>query len=236
MSHELKISVGQYSDKGRKETNQDFHGIYIPKEPQLSSKGIAIALADGISSSAVSQVASQYAVTGFLEDYYCTSDAWSVKTSAVRILNATNSWLHSQTQQSQYRYDMDKGYVCTLSAMVIKSHTAHIFHIGDSRIYRLRGNALEQLTSDHRVWLAQDQSYLSRALGVNPQLDIDYQSLQVEKGDVFLFATDGVYEKVDAKYLARLINEHAGAADEAVKLIVEEAYKQGSTDNLTVQD
>ena len=72
MSHQLKISVGQYSDKGRKETNQDFHGIYLPEEPQLSSKGIAVALADGISSSDVSQIASQSAVTGFLEDYYCT--------------------------------------------------------------------------------------------------------------------------------------------------------------------
>jgi serine/threonine protein phosphatase PrpC len=67
MSPELKISAGQYSDKGRKETNQDFHGIYVPVEPQLSAKGIAIALADGISSSAVSDVASQYAVTGFLK-------------------------------------------------------------------------------------------------------------------------------------------------------------------------
>ena len=168
MSPELKISAGQYSDKGRKETNQDFHGIYVPKEPQLSAKGIAIALADGISSSAVSDVASQYAVTGFLEDYYCTSEAWSVKTSAERILSATNSWLHAQTQKSPYRYDKDKGYVCTLSAMVIKSTTAHIFHVGDSRIYRLRGKALEQLTSDHRVWISQGQSYLGRALGFKP--------------------------------------------------------------------
>ena len=50
MPRELKISVGQYSDKGRKETNQDFHGVLIPNEPLLSAKGIAIVLADGISS------------------------------------------------------------------------------------------------------------------------------------------------------------------------------------------
>src|SRR4051812_21596994 len=137
MTSQLKLSVGQHSDKGRKESNQDFHGIYIPTEPQLSSKGIAIAVADGISSSEVSHIASQSAVTSFLEDYYCTSDAWSVKTSVERVLVATNSWLHSQTQKSQYRYDKDRGYVCTLSAMVIKSTTAHIFHVGDTRIYQL---------------------------------------------------------------------------------------------------
>jgi len=238
MSPELKISAGQYSDKGRKETNQDFHGICVPNEPQLSAKGIAVALADGISSSAVSDVASQYAVAGFLEDYYCTSEAWSVKTSAERILSATNSWLHAQTQKSQYRYDKDKGYVCTLSAMVIKSTTAHIFHVGDSRIYRLRGRALEQLTSDHRVWIAQGQSYLGRALGFKPQLEIDYQTQQVEQGDIFLLATDGVYEHVSEHDMAGIIHGSADAPeglDTAAKAIVEKALQQGSADNLTAQ-
>ena len=138
MPSTLKISAGQYSDKGRKDTNQDFHGIFIPPDLQLSSKGIAIALADGISSSDVSQLASQAAVAGFLEDYFCTSEAWTVKKSAQSVLCAINSWLYAQTRQSQYRYDKDKGYVCTFSAMVLKSTTAHLFHIGDTRIYRLR--------------------------------------------------------------------------------------------------
>src|ERR1044071_9292279 len=158
MTDQLKISVGQHSDKGRKEINQDFDGVYIPKEPQLSTKGVAIDMADGISSSDVSQIASQFAVTGFLEDYYCTSDAWSVKTSAQRVLIATNSWLHSQTQQSHYRYDKDKGYVCTFSAMVLKSTTAHLFHVGDARIYRKRGARLERLTEDHRVKVSAEES------------------------------------------------------------------------------
>ncbi len=235
MSSHIKISTGQHSDKGRKEINQDFHGIYIPKEPQLSAKGIAIALADGISSSAVSQIASQTTVTSFLEDYFCTSEAWSVKKSAQRVLMATNSWLYSQSQQSQYRYDKDRGYVCTLSAMVIKSTTAHLFHLGDSRIYRLRDNTLEQLTNDHRLWVSEDKSYLSRALGINPQLEIDYQALQLEKGDVFVFATDGVYEHTNAQFIIQAISTHHGDLNQAAKAITDEAYKQGSTDNLTTQ-
>ncbi len=139
----LKVSVGQHSDKGRKEVNQDFHGVLIPHEPMLSAKGIVIALADGISSSEVSQVAAEFSVRAFLDDYYCTSEAWSVKRSAERVLTATNAWLHSRTQQSQYRYDDDRGYVCTLSALVIKSSTAHLFHVGDTRIYRLHGQSME---------------------------------------------------------------------------------------------
>jgi serine/threonine protein phosphatase PrpC len=235
MSSELKISTGQYSDKGRKETNQDFHGVCIPAETQLHSKGIAIALADGISSSDVSHIASASAVKAFLEDYYCTSEAWSVKTSAQRVLVATNSWLHAQTRRSQNPYDKDKGYVCTLSALVIKSTTAHSFHIGDARIYRVRGNALEQLTNDHRVHVSSEQSYLSRALGMSPQLEIDYQAHQLETGDLFVLATDGVYEHVDARFVASMIHAHANDLDAAAKLIVEAAYERGSPDNLTLQ-
>ena len=72
MPEQLKISVGQHSSPGRKPVNQDFHGVYIPEEPALSGKGIAVAIADGISSSTVSQIASETAVKSFLEDYYCT--------------------------------------------------------------------------------------------------------------------------------------------------------------------
>ncbi len=235
MPRELKISVGQHSDKGRKETNQDFHGVLIPTEPLLSLKGIAIVLADGISSSSVSRVASESAVKGFLTDYYCTSESWSVRTSAQRVLEATNSWLHAQTRRSQYSYDRDKGYVCTLSAMVIKSTTAHIFHIGDSRIYRVSGNSLEQLTNDHRVVISSVQSYLGRALGVNPQVEIDYQTLKVEKGDTFLLATDGIYEHVGPRDLAKAIRDGADDLDQAAKAIVALAFECGSQDNLTAQ-
>jgi serine/threonine protein phosphatase PrpC len=235
MSGQLKISVGQHSDRGRKAINQDFHGVYSPKEPLLSAKGIAIALADGISSSDVSHIASEATVKGFLEDYFCTSEAWSVKKSAQRVLTATNSWLHSQSQQSQFRFDKDRGYVCTLSAMVIKSTTAHIFHVGDTRIYRLHENGLEQLTQDHRFWLSKDKSYLSRALGINPYLEIDYQTLSIDEGDIFVFATDGIYEFTPDLFIINAIHQYGNDLDAAAKAIVDDAYQLGSTDNLTVQ-
>lgn len=235
MARELRVSVGQYSDKGRKPANQDFHGALIPEEPLLSNKGIAVVLADGISSSDVGHIASESAVKSFLTDYYCTSESWTVKTSAHRVIAATNSWLYSQTRRSQYAYDKDRGYVCTLSAMVIKSTSAHLFHIGDSRIYRLSGNALEQLTNDHRVVISSEQSYLSRALGVNQQIEIDYRVLKIEIGDTFLLATDGVYEHVNARFVADAIKQNANDLDAAAEAIVEEAFQNGSGDNLTAQ-
>ncbi|WP_166304183.1 bifunctional protein-serine/threonine kinase/phosphatase [Bradyrhizobium sp. 2S1] len=235
MPRALKISVGQFSDKGRKDTNQDFHGVLIPDEPLLGLKGIAVVLADGISSSSVSRIAAESAVKSFLTDYYCTSESWSVKSSAQRVLEATNSWLHAQTRRSQNPYDKDKGYVCTLSAMVIRSTTAHLFHVGDSRIYRVAGTSLEQLTNDHRVVISSQQSYLGRALGVNPQLEIDYQNLPLERGDTFLLVTDGIYEHFAPRQLAKTILDGAGDLDATAKSIVEQAYENGSPDNLTAQ-
>ncbi len=215
--------------------NQDFHGALIPTEPLLSLKGISVVIADGISSSEVSHVASKSAVKSFLTDYYCTSESWSVKTSAQRVLAATNAWLHSQTRRSQYAYDKDKGYVCTFSALVIKSTTAHIFHAGDCRIYRLAGHTLEQLTDDHRVIVSTEQTYLGRALGINPQIEIDYQALPIETGDIFLLLTDGVYEHVSGRLMANTVRGYAGDLDAAAKRIVDEALEHGSRDNLTIQ-
>jgi serine/threonine protein phosphatase PrpC/predicted Ser/Thr protein kinase len=235
MPNQLNIAVGQCSDKGRKDVNQDVFGVVIPKEPHLSLKGVAIALADGISSSSVSQIASETAIKSFLEDYFCTSEANSVKNSALQVINATNSWLHNLTQQSQYRYDKDRGYVCTLSALIIKSTTAHILHVGDSRIYHLRNNKLEQLTQDHRHWISETESYLSRALGIHPHVDIDYQALPIERGDIFILATDGVYEFVDQTFIINSVHEQHQDLNKAAEAIVAEAYENGSDDNLTIQ-
>ena len=127
MTEEINVSIGQYSDKGRKADNQDSHGSFIPNPPLLTLKGIAIAMADGISSSDNSHIASETAVKSFLEDYYCTPDVWSVRKSAQRVIQASNSWLYSQTRRSQYAWERDKGYICTFSALILKSTQAHIF-------------------------------------------------------------------------------------------------------------
>jgi serine/threonine protein phosphatase PrpC len=231
----LTISLGQHSDKGRKPSNQDFYGAYLPNESLRATKGIAIALADGISSSEVSREASEAAVGGFLTDYYATPATWAVKTSAQRVLQATNAWLYAQTRQSQYRYDLDRGYVCTLSAIVIKSTTAHLFHVGDSRIYQLAGNTLEPLTEDHRFWSSREVSHLSRAMGAGQHLELDYRRLSISAGDVFVLTTDGVHEWLTAANMGAIIHAHWGDLDAAAEALIAAAIESGSDDNLTVQ-
>ena len=234
MAQPLEVSIGRATHKGVKPINQDYSGSLVPKEPLLSSKGVVLAMADGVSSSKVSQVASQAAVSGFLEDYYCTSDSWSVKTSVQKVVKSINSWLYAQTRNSPYRFERDTGYICTFSALVLKSNTAHLFHSGDTRIYRLCEGQLEQLTEDHRRVVSAEVSYLTRALGVDQTLEIDYQNISIEKGDVFVLATDGVYEFVNGQHISDAIT-NADTLDSAATSLVELALERGSDDNLSIQ-
>jgi serine/threonine protein phosphatase PrpC len=234
VSQPLGVSIGSATNKGIKSINQDFMGSVVPDEPLLSAKGIVLAMADGISSSQVSQMASQTAISSFLDDYYCTSESWSVKTSVQKVMKSINSWLYAQTRNSPYRYEKDKGYICTFSALVLKSNTVHVFHSGDTRVYRLASGHLEQLTEDHRRVVSAEVSYLSRALGIGQTLEIDYQSQLIEQGDTFIIATDGIYEFIESQKIVNTI-EGAYTPEIAANAILEEALNQGSDDNLSIQ-
>ncbi|MDO9423748.1 MAG: bifunctional protein-serine/threonine kinase/phosphatase [Methylobacter sp.] len=226
----LNVSIGSASDKGIKPENEDFFGSLIPEGPQLTHKGIAVAIADGMSGSDAGKQASHCCVISFLSDYYSTPDSWSVKHAGQKILSATNSWLYSQ---GQIRYESTKGMVSTLSIIVLKSTTAHIFHIGDTRIYRLRQGDFEQITRDHRIWV-KEKNYLNRAMGIEPRLEIDYQSRPLEKGDLFLLTTDGIHDFIDEKTLKKCVQEDADLTLIAEK-IMQQAEGNHSDDNLTCQ-
>ncbi|WP_434289037.1 protein kinase domain-containing protein [Celeribacter sp. SCSIO 80788] len=227
----LHVSLGQFSSAGRKSENQDFHGAILPEGRALTLKGIALAIADGISSSKVSAEAAETTVKSLLSDYYATPESWTVKTAASRVISASNAWLHGRNAGLG---DMDTGRVCTLSAMILKGREAHLFHIGDSRIQRLVGKSLEPLTVDHRVRLSQDESYLGRALGVEPNIEIDYRKLPLTLGDLFMLSTDGVHEVIDGKDVLAALDA-TETLEAAAQRLVEVALEKGSNDNLTVQ-
>ncbi len=230
-SDTLQVSIGQHSSAGRKAENQDFHGAMVPEGSMVEMKGIALAIADGISTSPVARVAAETAVKSFLTDYYCTSDAWTVKTAASRVIDATSSWLHAQ---SRHVSDRNLAHVATLSALVLKQSRAHCFHVGDGRISRIDGRDLEPLTSEHRHRLSNDESYLGRALGLLPAVEIDYRQLRVEVGEVFVLTTDGVHDHVSSRQIAHRIAT-ASDLDQAAAAVVQDALEAGSEDNLTIQ-
>jgi serine/threonine protein phosphatase PrpC len=231
MNAQLAISFGQASSAGIKPENQDCYAIEIPAEPLATTKGIVIALADGVSGSEAGREASHAAIKGFMSDYFSTPESWTVKTSVQKILSALNQWLH---RNSQRRFETQNAMVTTFSALILKSNSAYVFHVGDSRIYRLRNDMLEQLTQDHRVVISQDKAYLSRALGMDLRLDVDFREFPLELGDRFIFVTDGVYEFIrDEQYQIQI--QAAQDLTAAANAIMAMALHNGSDDNLTCQ-
>ncbi|ARD20437.1 bifunctional protein-serine/threonine kinase/phosphatase [Shewanella japonica] len=238
MQNSLKLTIAQQSVCGLKQINQDCCGSMQPDNALIHSKGAVVAIADGISSSDVSGVASESAISNFISDYYATSEAWSVKKSALKVLQALNHWLYAQSQNGPHRHDLNKGYVCTFSGLVFKSNTAHIFHCGDSRIYQLSGNSLEQLTEDHRRYVDDEVSYLNQALGINPLLNSDYHSCSINLGDIFVLTTDGVHEFLTTRTIANAINdalEQNRDLTNVAQELVQQALDAGSDDNLSIQ-
>lgn len=232
MSTSLQIKSSYYSIAGIKEQNEDACGVMVPDEPLLTTKGIALVVADGMSASDDGKQASEGCVKSFLSDYFSTPETWSVKNSGQKILSALNRWLHGQGQR---QYQSNKGMVTTLSALVFKSNTAYIFHVGDTRIYRLRGNELEKQTNDHRFVASENKTYLSRALGIDLRVDIDFKTLDVEVDDIFIQLTDGAYEFITDSLIKEITLKNSNNLNEAAKEIVLLALKNKSDDNLTCQ-
>lgn len=233
MTAKLRVAVGSCSVKGLKEENQDSLGYFIPDNLNLlSAKGAAFTLADGVSSSAEAKQASQACVTGFLSDYFSTPDSWSVKKSGGKVLTSINTWLYGQSNQFQ---DASRGLASTFCGLVIKSTTAHLFHVGDSRIYLLRKNTIEQLTVDHRIQMPGQKEYLGRAMGVDYRLDIDYKTLSVELGDMFFISTDGVHDFLSDKTLQNILSTGEKDLTKLCEQIVAQSLEKGSDDNVSCQ-
>jgi eukaryotic-like serine/threonine-protein kinase len=227
-----KISIGQYSVAGRKQRNDDSYGVVVPDVALLATHGIAMAIADGMSSSEGAKEASECCVKSFLEDYYCTHASWSVKKSVGVVLKAVNSWLYAQSQRE---YLADRAMVSTFSGLILKAGTAHLFHVGDCRISRLRDGHLETLTRDHRVRVGRSYDHLSRALGADQHVEIDYCAEALEIGDILLFTTDGVHDHLSASDIAETLSGLGHDLDAAAKGLVDRAFRHGSPDNLTCQ-
>ncbi|MDX1490140.1 MAG: bifunctional protein-serine/threonine kinase/phosphatase [Pseudohongiellaceae bacterium] len=228
----LKIEAAHFTEKGRKDSNQDCLGARAAEAALLQTKGYAAVIADGVSSSEYGGEAAAACVRGFLADYFSTPETWSVKKSAQQIFTALNSWLYRQSGQ---RTAAHRGRVSTLSTIIFKSTTAHIFHIGDSRIYLMRQGSIEQLTVDHRTWISADKSYLSRAMGIDLQLQIDYKRLATEVGDIFIMSTDGLHDFVTERDISSTIYACKGDLNRAAQILVNQALQNDSNDNVSCQ-
>src|SRR5690606_5324885 len=194
----LHVRVGQYSEAGVKADNQDALALRLPFGEPLRTKGLVAALADGLSSAGAGREAAEACVLGFIHDYYATSPLWSVPRSAQRVLEALNRWLCRRTLAGE-------DHLCTLSVLILRSRVAHLFQVGDSRIWRLRGQQLECLTDDHSRQ-AGGRRLLTRAMGADTRLDVDYRHCALQQGDVFLLTSDGIHDVLSATIMAATLS------------------------------
>lgn len=228
----MTFTLGQASFAGVKTDNEDSIGIRIPEGNLLTTKGAVAIIADGVSSAEAGKEASDSCVTSFLSDYFSTPESWSVKKSSQQVLNALNRWLYGQGQRF---LQAEKGYVCTLSLVIFKSRTAHLFHVGDTRIYRYRQGELELLTRDHATRINKDQSYLTRAMGLDIWLDVDYRAVDLALGDIFLLSSDGVHDFISRQEIRERLEQLSDEPEEDCHNLIASALANGSQDNLSVQ-
>ena len=231
LSSHLAIDFAQRSDAGRKAENQDTLGARLPDDSLLTSKGIAMAVADGVSSSTAAREASQAAITGFLTDYYATPDTWSTPHSAAQVIQSLNRSLWGLSRNSLY----GEGYLTTFSVLILKGTTGFVCHAGDTRVYLWREGELEQLTRDHTQRLDRDHNYLSRALGADPSLEIDQHSFELRPGDLLLLTSDGIHDHLSSEAFEELLRTHGQSPQTLVDAALESALAAGSPDNLSIQ-
>ncbi len=233
-SQALDVDGGFFTTAGIKPVNEDCADVCIPEnEHDLSTKGICALVADGVSTAEAGKQASETSVSQFVNDYYDTPDTWSVSHCGEKILSGINLKLYRLSHDFKVE---GKGYLCTFSAAVIKSTTAHLFHVGDSRIYLYRDNQLTQLTHDHTVVLSASQEYLSRAMGMDNRLNIDYKKVPLKNGDVLMCSSDGVHGFLSDEQIANALQkgqDEKQSAQQTSQYLCDEAGKYGSDDNIT---
>ncbi|GAA4012672.1 bifunctional protein-serine/threonine kinase/phosphatase [Actimicrobium antarcticum] len=229
----LTLALGHATQSGPRPRNEDFVGMVTPREPELSTKGVLAAIADGVSGNQGGREAAEYTVRGLLSDYYATPDTWPVAQALDRVLSATNSWVQ---HQGSVRAELT-GMATTLTCVVLRGGFYHFAHVGDSRLYLLRAGVLTRLTTDH-VWDKPEmQHVLTRAIGLDSRLAIDHGMGELQLRDVLLLVTDGVWSALrDVDLCSRLStlalgNPGNSSADDTAAELVQAALDAGGGDN-----
>ncbi|HWX04261.1 MAG TPA: protein phosphatase 2C domain-containing protein, partial [Bradyrhizobium sp.] len=225
----VKVTVGFVSETGPRRRNEDFAGAVFGPELPKPRRDVVAAIADGIGSTKGGREAAEIAVRGFLDGFCDLPETMEVRRAAAIVLDAINGWIHSQGQ----RDSMLTGMGCTFTALVLRGRIAHVLHVGDTRAYRFSRDRLTCLTTDHvRQGAAGRSSILTRALGVETEVRLDYTSQPVAQHDRFLLCSDGVHGYLAPETIADIMRERVSSEDTA-RALVAGALDAGSSDNCT---
>ncbi|HVZ30174.1 MAG TPA: protein kinase [Asticcacaulis sp.] len=223
----LNIATGFATDIGKRGDNQDFAALVLDDGPRYH--GVVAAIADGLGGRKGGRVAAELAVRSFIDDYLGQSDLLPPRRTAARALESINYWLHREGQKNENL----TGMACAFTGVVLKGQTLHSFHVGDTRLYRLREGQLEQLTRDHKPDGAPDgSSFLARAVGLEESIRIDYGAYDLHPHDRLLLCSDGVHSHAGPAVISALLDQRL-SAEATARQLLEAAYAHGGDDNAT---
>ncbi|MGZ8216056.1 bifunctional protein-serine/threonine kinase/phosphatase [Methylomagnum sp.] len=225
---QLSFRAAIASRQGRREDNQDFADIAQPSAKDLALCGAVLAVADGMGGAKGGRVAAEMCLHGFMEAWYGLPETLSVEQRVDRALGSANHWIHAMGRRDPNL----AGLGTTFSAVILRGRRAHLAHVGDSRIYRLRGENLERLSEDHTLGGAEQDHILYRAVGLESRLRIDYSEHPLEPHDRFLLCSDGLYGALKQADIARVLLARA-TPDSTAEGLVDLALQRGSQDNVT---
>ncbi|HET7054099.1 MAG TPA: Stp1/IreP family PP2C-type Ser/Thr phosphatase [Solirubrobacterales bacterium] len=210
-------------------------------EDSLFVRAPIFVVADGMGGAQAGEVASKAAADAFDRDLPEGPPAAFLRET----IEAANRRIHDLARADAAKAGM--GTTITAAIVDAGSEEVDIGHVGDSRAYRLRRGKLERLTRDHSLVeemrrkgqitdaQAEDhpqRSIITRALGPEPEVEVDLQTVPASPGDVFLLCSDGLTTMVGEDRIAAIL-ARAGSMREAVRTLVDEANGAGGRDNIT---
>jgi serine/threonine protein phosphatase PrpC len=220
----LVAQFGFCSERGERLENEDYIGAFAASG---AHSVIVAAIADGVGGTKSGRVAAELAVRGFIDGCLNQTRHASPKELAIHSLQSMNRWVHALGRGETTL----QGMACTFTGILCSGRQAHVVHVGDSRLYRLRGDRMELLTTDHLAGPAL-QHILARAVGAEADVRIDYLALQNERYDRYLLCTDGVHAGLADGVLREMLGRRA-APEVTAKEIVDKALAARVGDNAT---
>jgi serine/threonine protein phosphatase PrpC len=226
------VDIGHFSRAGPREANEDFAASVQPP-PHDEARGLIAAIADGVSAGGRGLEAAQTTVMSVVEDYFACPDTWDTTVVLDRLIGAQNAWLADHNRRRLGAGNEGGGAMTTLTALVLRGHAFTLAHVGDTRAWLLRGAEGEcvQLSQDHCFDHPDQRSRLTRAIGLDDRVRVDYLQGELHIGDIFVLTSDGVHGVLKRKRLAALARE--GDAQVASEALVRAALAAGCRDNAT---
>lgn len=222
----LQAHIGVATRIGCRKANEDY-AYARPSTGRGVAEVIAV-IADGMGGGPGGRLAAETTVRGFFEAYEGFPATLGVDRAAARALAAMNRWVHAQGQQDPQLKNM----ATTFSALILRGRQAHVVHVGDTRIYRLRDGQLTPITRDHVHEHPDLKHVLHRAVGLEDNVRADYAVHELRAHDRYLLASDGVHGVLDDTCLAAALAERESPTVSAER-VAEAALAAGSQDNVT---